>query len=399
MVDHETAATRSLQTIASGLRTALHALVAVLAVIVLAATPEQSGRELVELCLVALFLGTYALGALRGLPEGTGRARRDRLWVVALTVEWMALAISTSTAVYLVFALFFLYLQAFAGWQSVVAVALSTAFAVVAFGAHVGFTAAGGLGPVLGAAVALVFGYGYRSLAREIGARGALIEELNSTRAQLAAAERAAGVADERERLAREIHDTVSQSLSSIVMLLHVAERTDPDDARRRVRQAREAATGALAETRQFISELAPPGLRRSSLIEALTRLVDEARDTSGIQAHVTLTGDEASLASVPAPVQTAMLRVAQSSLANVVQHAEARRVDVTLTRLDDEVIIDVVDDGRGFDAAGSARSTGGDSFGLRAMRQRVEGLGGELVVQSRPGAGTSVTATFKVDR
>lgn len=399
MVDHGTAAARSLQTIASALRTALHALVAVLAVVVLATGRQDGGAEVVELGLVALFLGTYALGTWRGLPEGTGHARRDRVWVGALTLEWMALAGTTSAAVYLVFALFFLYLQALVVWQSVLAIALSTTYAVVAFGAQVGFSAAGVLGPILGAAVALVFGYGYRSLAREIAARGALIEELDTTRAQLATAERSAGIADERERLAREIHDTVSQSLSSIIMLLHVAEQAEAPDARRRVRQAREAATGALAETRQFISELAPPGLRRSSITEALARLVDETRETSGIQAHLTLSGEEGSLASVPVPVQTAMLRVAQSSLANVVQHAGAHRVDVTLTRLEDEVILDIVDDGRGFDAASSSWAAGSDSFGLRAMRQRVEGLGGELVVQSRPGAGTSVTARFEVPR
>jgi len=234
-----------------------------------------------------------------------------------------------------------------------------------------------------------------------------LIAELRDTRAQLAVAERAAGVLDERGRLAREIHDTVSQSLSSIVLLLHAAERSADSGAvvRLRLGQARDAASQALGETRSFIDELSPPALRQSTLIAALRRLAVETEAASGVPVSVTISGE---IGLLPTRFETALLRIAQGSLSNAVQHAEAGRIDVTLSRLDSEVILDVVDDGVGFDsgtdlaaAIASARS----AFGLQAMRERLTELGGTLTVESvradrtQLRHGTSIVAGFEVSR
>ncbi|WP_158630652.1 histidine kinase [Nocardioides daphniae] len=152
----------------------------------------------------------------------------------------------SADATYLVFALFFIYMHLLGTTRGVAAVILAAVVAVIAFGIHRGFDAAGVVGPALGAGVAVVIGLGYDALTRDVTRRQALIDELTHTRDQLAAVEREAGVVAERERLAREIHDTVSQSLSSIVMLLHVAQRegTDTDKGRERVEQARVAAGG-----------------------------------------------------------------------------------------------------------------------------------------------------------
>lgn len=409
-----------------GLRLGLHSLVLGLVVLVIATAGAAGFPGAMVLTIVAVvFLGSYAFGALlgrsldgAGRAGGPGRAVRSGavrsgawlapVWLGVLTAEWLVLAALSAEAMYLVFPLFFLYLHVLAGWRGPVAVLLTTLLAILAFGNQRGFSVGGVVGPLLGAAIAVAIGLAYRSLAREAEEREILIDELLTARSRLAAAERAAGVQEERGRLAREIHDTVSQSLSSIVMLLHAAERSDPagDAAAVRMRQARDAATAALAETRQFIDELAPPMLRQGTLVEALERLAAETGSTSGIRIGVTVAGE---FEPLPTRYETALLRIAQGALSNAVQHAGATRIDLTLSTLDTEVILDVVDDGVGFDtaAAGPATATaeatagkpgtGRTSFGLRAMRERVAELGGTLTVESTPGAGTSVVAGFEV--
>src|SRR5439155_18708562 len=128
-------------------------------------------------------------------------------------------------------------------------------------------------GPVLGAAVAVATVSGYRALYRESEQRRRLIDELQTTRRDLDAAQREAGVLAERERLAREIHDTLAQGLSSIQLLLRAAEREISGPAAEYVRQARHAAQDNLAEARRFVRDLSPPDLEHGSLPAALRRL------------------------------------------------------------------------------------------------------------------------------
>ncbi|MBG6057235.1 signal transduction histidine kinase [Cryobacterium sp. MP_M5] len=301
-----------------GLRIGLHSLVLGLVVLVIATSGAAGFPGAMVLTIVAVvFLGSYAFGALLGRSlGGAGGALRSGAWLApawlgVLTAEWLVLAALSAEAMYLVFPLFFLYLHVLAGWRGPVAVLVTTLLAILAFGNQRGFSVGGVVGPLLGAAVAVAIGLAYRSLAREAQEREMLIDELLTARSRLAAAERAAGVQEERGRLAREIHDTVSQSLSSIVMLLHAAERSDPagDAAAVRMRQARDAATAALAETRQFIDELAPPMLRQGTLVEALERLAAETGSTSGIRIGVTVAGE---FEPLPTRYETALLRIAQ---------------------------------------------------------------------------------------
>lgn len=389
-----------LKRISAALSTSFHVLVATLSVIVvLNAGGPGTVRTVATVAMTALFVATYVAGIWpRGaLPQPDRRGLR---WIVALTAEWLVLLTLSAEATYLVFALFLCFMWLLGAVRGTAAVAASTAVAVLGFGLHRGFSIAGVIGPVLGAGVAVVIGLGYQTLTREVLRRQQLIEQLTRTRAQLATAERAAGVADERERLAREIHDTVSQSLSSIIMLLHAAQRADGAAASpgwEHVEQARQAASDALAETREFIHALAPPSLRTGGIDAALTRLADQTQDATGIRVEVTLPDTQTSL---PTPVEAALLRIAQSAMANVTQHANASRVDLTLSRLDDEIILDVVDDGVGFDLTTlNARSGGDPSFGLLAMQDRVNDLGGTLVVESSLGHGTSVAASFTAAR
>ena len=379
-----------------GLSASLHVLVAALSgVVLLNAASEDAGRTAAVVGIMVIFVATYAVGIL---PTGAipDPGRRGWWWAAALSLEWLVLLWFSVEATYLLFALFFLYMRLLGALWGTLVVALTTAVAVVAFGLHQGFDLAGLIGPVLGAGVAVTIALGYQSLSREVRQRQRLIEELTRTRSQLALAEHAAGVVEERERLAREIHDTLSQSLSSIIMLLHAAQRGGPNPASsdRRLEQAREAAEEALAETREFIHALAPPSLRTGGIAEALGRLARQTEDATGLRVEVTVPQDTGTL---PTPVEAGLLRIAQSAVANVAQHAHATRVDLTLTRLDDEIILDVVDDGEGFDLGQLSTNRDRPSFGLVAMKERASGLGGTLVVESSRGNGTSVVASFAV--
>lgn len=383
--------------ISAGLTLSLHALVAALVVVLLIDSSEGAlAHRGAVLSLTALFAVTYVVGIW---PDGAlpHPGRQGLWWIGVLTLEWVVLLCVSVDATYLVFALFFLYLHVLGTRVGIAAVLVATTVAIAAFGLHRGFDVAGVVGPLLGAAVAIVIGLGYQALQREVTRRQHLIEELTRTRGQLAVAEHAAGVVAERERLAREIHDTVSQSLSSVIMLVHAAQRSaaDPEKGAERLEQARLAAVEALAETREFIHALAPPALRTGGIGDALLRLGAQTRSATGLEVVVDVQPGSGDL---PTPVETALLRIAQGAIANVVQHAQATRVDVTLTRLDDEVILDVVDDGVGFDPAQPAGGHGtSTSFGLAAMRDRAETLGGRVLVESRPGEGTSVVASFVV--
>lgn len=382
--------------VSPGPSASLHVLVAALsAVVLLNAANGDAGRTAAVVAIMVAFLATYALGIW---PTGTipEPGRRGWWWLTCLTLGWLVLLCFSVEATYLVFALFFLYMRLLGARWGASVVALTTAVAVVAFGLHRGFDLAGLIGPVLGAGVAVTIALGYQSLSREVRQRQELIEELTRTRHQLAMAEHAAGVVEERERLAREIHDTLSQSLSSIIMLLHAAQRSGPgsEGSDRRLEQAREAAEEALAETRQFIHALAPTSLRTGGIAEALGRLARQTEDATGLRVQVTVPQDTGPL---PTPIEAGLLRIAQSAVANIAQHAHATRVDLTLTRLDDEIILDVVDDGDGFDLGQLSTKRDRPSFGLIAMRERAAGLGGTLVVESSRGQGTSVVASFAV--
>lgn len=390
------ASNNGLKPIDAALSACLHVLVVALsAVILVNAASDASVRTTAVVVVLMAFVATYCAGVwpTGAIPE---LGRRGLGWVTSLTVEWVVLLCFSVEATYLVFVLFFLYMRVLGSVWGTVAVGSSTAVAVIAFGLHRGFDPAGLIGPVLGAAVAVAIGLGYQALTREVRERQHLIEELTRTRSQLAVAERAAGVVQERERLAREIHDTLSQSLSSIIMLLHAAQRSGPGSpsSQDRVEQAREAAEEALSETRDFIHALVPPSLRTGGIAGALDRLARQTEHTAGLEVELAVPHD---VGPLPTPVEAGLLRIAQSAIANVVQHAHATRIDVTLTRMNDEIILDVVDDGDGFEQAQLPTDSDRPPFGLVAMKERAASLGGRLVVESSPGRGTSIVASFDV--
>ncbi|GAA4487610.1 sensor histidine kinase [Actinoallomurus oryzae] len=211
---------------------------------------------------------------------------------------------------------------------------------------------------------------------------------------RLVAQAREAGIMDERQRMAREIHDTLAQGLTGIITQLQAAEQAEDDTAdwRRHVTAATRLARESLTEARRSVHALRPEPLETARLSEALTGVAGRWSALHGLAVEVTTTG---TARPMEREVEVALLRTAQEALANVARHARATRVGVTLSYMENEVALDVRDDGCGFDPAkmtGERTETGG-GFGLVAMRQRIEGLSGTLQVESEPGAGTGVSA------
>lgn len=227
--------------------------------------------------------------------------------------------------------------------------------------------------------------------------RQQLIEELERTRHELALAERQAGVLEERQRLAREIHDTLAQGFTSIVMHLEAAESALPPQARlvaQHLDQARQAARDSLTEARRLVWALRPDLLERASLADALRQVGERWQAESGIPARIAVTGTPRPL---PPEAEVTLLRVAQEALANVRKHARASQIDLTLSYIGDSVILDVQDNGVGLVEPGAASATGG--FGVQGMRERVAQLGGSLTLESTPGEGTTLVVELPGDR
>ncbi|SDK04755.1 Signal transduction histidine kinase [Lentzea albidocapillata subsp. violacea] len=355
----------------------------------------QAGLVVAVAAVCALI---YAAGPL--LPRIRTSRRAAAGWLAALSAAWLVLMALTPDGVWVAFPLYFLQLHLLPRRAGLAAVAVTTLAAITAFAAHQGsFSPAIALGPALGAAVAVAVVWGYQALYRESEHRRRLIDELTATRADLARAQHAAGVLSERERLAREIHDTLAQGLSSIQLLLRAAGRTLPstsENAARYVEQARQAAADNLAEARRFVAGHTPPALDDTTLAGALERLCAGTSARHRITAHFRPTGEPVPL---PAAHEVALLRIAQAALANTVRHAHAATVEVTLSYLGDHIALDIVDDGTGFDLDHLPRPDpehGG--FGLAAMRARTQALGGTLTIESAPGQGTALAAQLPLD-
>jgi signal transduction histidine kinase len=257
-------------------------------------------------------------------------------------------------------------------------------------------------GAIIGGLVSVIFGSLFAlwitRIIEQSYERRQLIEQLEATRSELASAEREGGRLAERQRLARDIHDTLAQGFVSIVLQIQAAEAELPEGAegaRSHLERARRTARDNLAEARRLVWDLRPEALAAAPLGDALGRLTGRLAEETGVAATATVTGTPRPLS---ADAEVTLLRVTQEALANVSRHAHAGRVAVTLSYMDGETALDVHDDGDGFAPTADGFGPNG-GLGLRGMRERVEALGGRLAVESTPGRGTTIAVTVPSSR
>lgn len=373
-------------------RFALHLITVVL--VVIATTRAGIGGELLPVLLAAsFFLAWYGAGAGFALPRAAG------WWMLGLGVIWLGMLVLSPEFVWLAFPLLLLAGHVLRLPWSAVYVAGVLAAAIVAPFLQPGGVAAGTalahlVGPIVGGGFAFAVSLGYDAMLRDAAERERLIDSLLRARREaerlqdeLALNQREAGASGERTRLARDLHDTIAQELSTIVMLARVEE---PDRARpRRTIQIEQLAQHSLTDLRRIVAALAPADLDESALAAALDRMLTAAHDDLGLSVQLQVDPD---LPALPTAIEVALLRVAQSALANVRQHAHARSVLIALTGDGASVHLLVRDDGTGFDADAPRSDR---SYGLAAMRSRLREGGGDLEVRAAPGAGTTIAATL----
>ncbi|WP_432080832.1 sensor histidine kinase [Streptomyces sp. WAC 04229] len=351
--------------------------------------------------ILALSLALALLHLLGPVLSGPGERPTARrvAWLGLVVVVWMVLVVLAPSFSWCAVPLFYTGLRTLPPRAALVLVGVLTVFVVAAQ-----FRLAGRFDPNLllaPPAVAAIATAVFLHTERQTARQRALIDDLIRTRRELAASERREGTLAERQRLSMEIHDSLAQGLSSQRMLLQAAERvwgSDPDKARAHVRGAASVAEHNLAEARRFVHDLAPADLARGSGLEAALRALAarESGDDLTVRVHV---DDGARVPPLPDRVQSALLRIAQGALANVREHAGASTAALSLTLLDDQVVLDVTDDGHGFDPAALLDAPAGvRGHGLPAMRARLRQLGGTLTVESAPGEGTALSAAVPLD-
>lgn len=390
------AAPRSLAALTRALRLGRHALFAILLVVAWGrAAGDKTWFEVVAAALGLLY-AAHAVSEARAL-RAPAVVRQALLGLVLLA--WLGAVSLTPDFGWLAFPLFFAVLDSWPSSFAVPVVALMAGAVVWGHARVTGWSDVGlatVVGPTVGALVSVGMASALRMLLRENAARQALLDELRAAQADLEATHdalaetrRAAGALEERARLSRDIHDTLAQGFSSIVLLAASGRRAgaDPTGALELVEgQAR----ASLDEARAVVADLTPPALQGSGLPAALERLAASASERCGIPVAFDVEGAEREL---PRAHEVALLRLAQGALANATTHAGAARIALSLSIADDGTRLDVVDNGVGFDPHLTRGGDDGTGYGLRAMRERMAALGGSLTVESAPGEGTAVAA------
>jgi signal transduction histidine kinase len=237
--------------------------------------------------------------------------------------------------------------------------------------------------------IATIIGAFISSIIKQSTERQRLIDELTRSRANLMRVEREAGRLTERQRLARDIHDTLAQHFTSIIMHLSAAKHSNPEAVQSEVQQAEDAAREGLDEIRRIVWDMQPEQIEKASLVEAVEELAARWSAENSVQVKMKVTGTPHSL---PASAETALLRILQEAMHNINKHAQAKKVNITFSYMEDLFVMDIADDGLGFDPSKSS-----DGFGMKTMRGRAEELGGTLTIESEQGMGTAIAVSIPV--
>lgn len=328
-----------------------------------------------------------------------------RWWLAGLTALWVTAVAVSPEFVWFAFVLWLLAGHLLQLWSSIAYSLLVFVAVVLAPVAHSGTTTYANIfGPLIGGVFALGASRGYLALRHDAREREHLVnsltqaqEDMAGLQEELALTQRHSGAIAERTRLSRDIHDTIAQGLSSIRLLARAElDRQPGGGVDGTLRQVDVLAGDSLADVRRIVAELTPSELQDSALASALSRMLERFEAETGTTTELRV---DDTLPTLPTAHEVALLRTAQSALANVRQHAKANHVVVSLLDADNAVRLDVVDDGHGFDAAAWVRSStsGGTSYGLRFMRARLREQGGGLVIESVPGDGTALSAHLPI--
>lgn len=412
------------------LRVGLHVMFAVLLLLGLARTffPEDAvgtlpmHRRLLITGLVAVLALVYVLGTSQeyrwhqrdGSRESAVSKGVVRIWLTVITALWLTLLLFSPAFVWLAFPFMFLYLHLLGRISGVVAVVLLWAAtwllpwwdAVRVFGPHPPEVATI-LGPGIGAVLAVLIYAAYRHLVAQAVHHQRVAAALRAAQTDLAATEHRAGQLEERERLAREIHDTLAQGFSSIVLLSRAArQHTEAENPSwQALETIEETATTNLSEARGLVQHLstADPATSLTTQLEQLATRYETELAVRDQPLHISLRweGDQ-SPADLPEHISSAVLRTVQVGLGNVAAHAQATHAVVTLGIWLQELTVDIFDDGIGFTVpesfspgftAVSAPSDDHTGYGLYGLNQRLTSLNGTLTVESTPGESTVLAA------
>ncbi|KGN34581.1 histidine kinase [Knoellia sinensis KCTC 19936] len=376
----------------------------------------STGAPRVPLVVAAMILiAWYAVGlrwsarstdrsaGFSGVGEGSPQAR---WWLVGLVACWLALVLVSAENVWLAFSLWLLIPHFLpVRWAAVLSLAVLAVVIWRPWFATGDLSVAEAIGPAIGAMFAFALSRGQHQLVRDAIERQRLVDslvraqdEMAALHDELAAAQRESGVLQERGRLSRDIHDTLAQGFSSIVLLARgrsvvAGER----DLNQLLNQIESTASANLVEARSVVGALAPTSLSDHGLTQALGRILEALETETGIRTELRVEGEPLHL---PTATEVALLRTAQGALANVRSHSGAGRVVVTLSGLEDRVLLEVLDDGRGFDPDALTERAGAYSlggYGLPSSRARLRELGGDLELESAPGDGTALSAHLPI--
>jgi NarL family two-component system sensor histidine kinase YdfH len=354
---------------------------------------QQPGRLVLFTVLMVVH------GALRLWGFRLAQGQRGWLLVYFLVQGGLALTIGLLAQLEgLVLALYMALVGESAGmlWPDRRALVLAASFFVLLLGVNVVFIWGGavlvGLLPLLGLLLAFVLIYVLLYI-RQVQAREeaqSLLHELETANRQLsdyAAQVEELTISQERQRMARELHDTLAQGLAGLILQLEAAdgylEGGNQAQARTVVQQAMQRARTTLQEARRAIQALRPEILEQGNLVDALGHEVDQFAATAGIRATLEVSGEPP---EAPAGMTLDILRIVQEALSNVGRHAQAGHVWVRLSHDDGALQVVVQDDGLGFDPTAGRQRPG--CFGLAGMQERAERIGGSLQVESEPGQG-----------
>lgn len=382
----------------------------------LADDAAHAGLPVVLLVAAALGL-VYAGGivveyrARRGVGSFSSptvnQQRSARWWWAAVVVLWLSALVLANDFLWVLFPLVFVTLAVLPRPANLLAAAVlwAAGVIVVAWLHPQHWHIAVAIGPGIGTVFAVAIYVSYRALHREALTQRRIAEELAATQQELAATEHQAGRLEERERLARDIHDTLAQGLSSIVLLAR-AGRASASTAEAASPESKNAATDVfstiedtardnLAEARRFVRDLTAPSAQ-ADLPDAITEILQRMRRRgSGLgestEFRANFSGD--THRRLPESVVTAVVRCVQEALNNVAKHAHADHAVVSVAVLGDELTVDIFDDGRGFDPAQAPQQESSHGYGLGGIQQRIAALSGTVNIESAPGEGTVVAA------